>query len=307
MNERGVTTAAAEVVDLFKVTPAAARKFDRWHGDPEQQHVVRLVMGHVASAIYRLTPQDVEGVARDTEHAIDDIQWADVKPLTEIADWRPDFAFTHVFHYALEQFGRAYTYQEFRDFCKSDSTARAMLWDPAQHMVASVADERVRAAVAGGADERAARGIRKTVRDAMQWRVGLAYYSFLRELHVLTHLRAAGVDARVHPLADALFRVDAWADRTVLCLFISNARFRASTGGAPAGRKPPAEALLAGASPSFHFVEIELLTTARFGVVQLPEPAQIAEAAARLREAAAGGGLAQGAQGTADPAPDDTL
>ncbi len=68
----------------------------------------------------------------------------------------------------------------------------------------------------------------------MRWRIGNYYYSFLREIHLLSILRETGLDLLFHPLADALFRVDAWLGDLVLSLYVGNARYRTVTG---TGRK----------------------------------------------------------------------
>ena len=92
-------------------------------------------------------------------------------------------------------------------------------------------------------------------------------------------LRAEGLDVRAHPLADALFRVDAWVDSTILCLYIRNARFRDGS----RGRKPRAADILAGARPPFRYAELRLATSHVFGCVHLPEAGQIRAVAQRMK------------------------
>ncbi|MCO8127269.1 hypothetical protein NHL50_08615 [Acidimicrobiia bacterium EGI L10123] len=117
-----------------------------------------------------------------------------------------------------------------------------------------------------------------TNRFGSSQRVGNAYYSFLRELYVVALLRDRGVDARFHPLADALFRVDLWVDRTNVSLFIGNNLFRSSTTGC----KDRPELFLADASPPFQHESIQLPVQHRFGVVHLPEVDAVRELASRL-------------------------
>jgi hypothetical protein len=114
----------------------------------------------------------------------------------------------------------------------------------------------------------------------VRWRIGLAYYSFAREVYTIAVLRVAGLDVRSHPLADALFRVDAWTGRTVLSLYISNARFRDGA----LGRKPRTTSILAGATPPFRCEELRLTTRHEFGCVHLPEAGKITAIAPRLAD-----------------------
>lgn len=113
----------------------------------------------------------------------------------------------------------------------------------------------------------------------MRWRVGNAYYSFLREVYTIVELRSRGVDLQVHPLADALFRVDCWTDRTAVSLRVGNPKFRA---GATQGRKPPAVRILADLQPPVEFADIELRPASEFGSVHLPAREQLDAMAARL-------------------------
>ena len=113
----------------------------------------------------------------------------------------------------------------------------------------------------------------------MRWRIGVAYYSFAREVYTIAVLRAGGLDFRAHPLADALFRVDAWTGRTVLSLYIRNPRFRDGA----RGRKPRTADILAGAQPPFRYEELRLAAGHVFGCVHLPEAGQISAVARRVK------------------------
>ncbi len=262
-------TTSAEVIATFAVTARAKALLRRWQDDPIRRHVPRVIMGHISSAVYELTPSGVEAVCRASEHPLGDIRKETAVAVRPVVDWRPDFAFTHVLHLALETLGRLPTFQEFSRFCADDPTGRKALGDPAREM-----RERVTREGYASAD----------VTQAIRWRIGLAYYSFVRELYTITVLRAAGLDARTHPLADALFRVDAWTGRTVISLYIRNPRFRDGA----CGRKPRTESILADARPPFCYEELCLTTRHEFGCVHLPDPHQITAAAARLRDSCCG-------------------
>lgn len=170
---------------------------------------------------------------------------------------------THVYHYALETLGHCYTYQEFREFCASDDTARRMLWDPAGTAIRDVMTADVQESL---------------TREAMRWRIGNSYYSWLRETYVITYLRAAGLDMRVHPLADAVFRVDSWLGSCVLVLYIKNKNYRDGV----TGRKHSAPDIL---GYEFHYIDERLDAPTRFGDVQLPSTVALDAFVERLRAA----------------------
>ena len=256
-------TTAVEVIERFAGrSKAAADRLKTWRGDPNKADVVPVVQAHTVAAVYRLTPSDVERVCKGTEHALGEVKKSIAEQVVDIRDWHPAFAFTHVFHFATEALGALPTYQDFRSFCKDDKHGREMLWRPAQEAVS-------RAELKWGRDASLA---------AMRWRVGNAYYSFLREMYVLAVLRDWGTDAHVHPLADALFRADLWVGNTNVSLFIGNGRFRDGS----SGRKEKPEHLFSDAQPPFGFQAIELKTQHEFGAVHLPSLADIKHAAKKL-------------------------
>ncbi|MGH8118957.1 MAG: hypothetical protein ACREPJ_16960, partial [Rhodanobacteraceae bacterium] len=262
-------TTANEVVATFAVTSRARSLLRRWQDDPARAHVPRMVMRHVTRVLYELGPADVEAACEASDHPLGDIRKETAMAVTPVVDWRPDFAFTHVMHLALERLTHVPTFQEFSQFCGDDPAGRAALGDPARQI-------REHARQLGYAPAHATQAVR--------WRIGLAYYSFVRELYTIAVLRASGLDVRAHPLADALFRVDAWVDRTILCLYIRNSRFRDGR----TGRKPRAADILADAKPAFRYAELSLDTSHVFGCVHLPAADQITSIARRMHDASAG-------------------
>lgn len=257
------STTASEVIDRFaKRSGLAASRLQSWRADPTKAAVVPRVESHVVSTMYNLTPDDVISVCERTEHALGDVRKADAMRVEEIRDWHPAFAFTHVFHFAVEEAKRLPTYTEFRDYCRDDTFGNTALWAPAQEAI-----------------NRAATSCdRQSARAAMRWRIGNAYYSFIREAFVLSVLRASGLEAELHPLADALFRVDLWIENVNVSLFIGNNTFRSEG----QGRKDRPEQLLSDARPPFRFHSIQLTTQHRFGVVHLPARAEIERCAIEL-------------------------
>src|SRR5215469_17654158 len=194
-------TTSNEVIATFAVTARAQALLRQWREDPARPQVARTVLAHTTHVLYQLEPSRIEAACAGSEHPLGDIRKDVAMAVRPVVDWRPDFAFTHVMHIAVEKLGQLPTFQEFTHFCATDPVGRMALGDPARQI-------REHARQLGYVREHAAQAVR--------WRIGIAYYSFARALYTISVLRAEGVDVRAHPLADALFRVDAWADRTIL-------------------------------------------------------------------------------------------
>ncbi|MEU2558895.1 hypothetical protein ABZ626_06085 [Streptomyces longispororuber] len=217
--------------------------------------------------LYRLTEEEVQRVCRRTEHALGEVKRNVGESVPQIVDWHPDFAFAHTFHFCMEQLGEVPTFQQFREFSLGSAEGRKMLGDPAKALIRDLVET-------GKCPQRRAQA-------AMRWRIGNAYYGFLREVYTLVKLRRKHhIDLRAHPLADALFRVDAWVGRRALSLRVGNGKFRQ---GAAAGRKTPAEKLLTDVVPPLEFTTIELAAASTFGELHVPTELDLDHAAARLR------------------------
>ena len=259
-------TTGSDVLAMFAGRSRIARReHAAWRNDSSKRLVVPVVEAHESAVVYQLTMDAVQSVCERTEHALGQSRRDVAERVSVVRDWHPDFAFTHVMHYVLERLGHLYTYQEFREFTKIDDGARSMLRDPAVRIVHEA--EQL------GFDN-------DDARSAVRWRVGNAYYSFLRELHVLVHLRDADVDAHLHPLADALFRTDLWVDDVIVSLYIGNAFFRKGA----VGRKRTPEEILGDAHPPFRFTAIELPIQRTFGNVHLAKADDLGAATSRLRK-----------------------
>ncbi|MEV5983476.1 hypothetical protein AB0L85_00380 [Streptomyces sp. NPDC052051] len=262
-----IETTAQDVLELFCTSSSTRKRFEGWRSDRRRTEVVPVVMAHRTRVLYRLTEADVQGVCRETEHALGNVRREVGESVPQIVDWNPDFAFAHTFHACVERLQQVPTYQQFRKFAFEDGDGLRMLGNPSKAVVRRLVGE-------GCSEEQA--------RAAMRWRVGNAYYGFLREVYALVQLRLRGVDLRVHPLADALFRVDAWTGRRALSLRVGNRKFRQ---GMNAGRKTRTEDLLADVLPPLEFDTIELTAATAFGEVHLPTAAHLDRAAAQLKEA----------------------
>lgn len=190
-------TTALEVRRRFNVTEASRFHFNDWYS--KQKPVVEHVMKHNAEVVHRISPAEAERVflADSLGAAIH----AKGERVLEIDDWRPRFAFTYTFHHAVERLERLPTWPDFRRFCATDDQASAMLWTPALAKISEVEQRGVH---------------RRVARATMRLRVGRAYARWVREVYTVAYFRSRGMDVRVHPLADAVFRVDAWVGQFVL-------------------------------------------------------------------------------------------
>ncbi|HEX6341441.1 hypothetical protein, partial [Umezawaea sp.] len=189
-------TAAAEVRRLFNVTEASRDRFNNWHST--RPRVAAHALGHAAVVVNALTSADTGAVFRGD--SLGAALSARGQPVLEIDGWRPEFALSHVFHHAVEELGRLPGWAEFRRFCQGDDRAVVMLWGPAAELVGRVVDRGVEGSVA---------------RAAMRRRIGREFAEFVRSLHVAAALRERGLEVLTHPLAEAVFGVDAWAGRVV--------------------------------------------------------------------------------------------
>jgi hypothetical protein len=197
MTER--ITTAAEVRRVFNVTEASRDRFNNWHST--RPRVAAHALGHTAAVVNALTSTDTADVFR--QESLGAALSARGQAVLPIDDWRPEFAPAYVFHRAVESLGRLPGWGEFRRFCQGDEQAVVMLWGPAADLVDQVTGRGVEGSVA---------------RAAMRRRIGREYAEFVRALHVAAALRERGLAVLTHPLAEAVFGVDAWAGRVVFVL-----------------------------------------------------------------------------------------
>jgi len=118
---------------------------------------------------------------------------------------------------------------------------------------------------------------RDALRDAVQWRLGKAYYSAIREVELLTKLRSRfHLPVKYHVLADVLFKVDLWINKTIVSVYFENPEYRAQN----EGRKRRPEGIL---DSSFSFREITV-PVQPFGKVWIIKDSDIAALAQRLQD-----------------------
>lgn len=73
----------------------------------------------------------------------------------------------------------------------------------------------------------------------LRYRLGNAYYSFLKEIYTLSTLRHVyNIDARYHFLIDAVWKTDIYAGDVLLEIYVGNLRFKKqNSGSSGSGRK----------------------------------------------------------------------
>ena len=244
------TTYSDAVTHFAARSARAARELARWRTTSDAAKV-EFVESAVTEVAYAQTPETIDAVCAAGDHPLGNIRKKDIVDIDAATNWYPDFAFHHVLHHATASLQTIPTFAGFQAFCSNDPLAHTMLVLPAAE--ARAAAERA------GADPSAAW-------DAVRWRIGLAYYSFLREMYSLAVLRAAGIDARYHVLADVLWRVDLWVGDLCLELYVNSPRFKSHD----AGRKTRSRDWL-GDGP-FAFAKFEIARRTEFGVAHLPDP-----------------------------------
>ncbi|ONM47540.1 hypothetical protein B0T44_01385 [Nocardia donostiensis] len=216
----------------------------------------------MTSTPYTLAADDI--LRLGTSHSLGSVDQQEALGVDLIKNWYPDFAFTHLFHLMLEEHKSVFTWDEFQEWARG-AEVRQWLWEPAQAKVG----------------EAQAHGFTHAqARNAMRWRLGIFYYSFLRELYVIASLREHGLPLLCHPLADALFRVDAWCGNVLLELFIANREFKAGN----SGRKLKTASFFTD-QPQFVVVPFEMQRQRIFGQVHLPGQVQIQRCVAAMQRA----------------------
>lgn len=245
-----------DVINKFYITKTARKHYDRWANNRSQQQVVERVLRHESVVANEVKVSEIEALCQmirsdEGEHALGHISKNDIAPAFSVRDWRPNFAFSHLFHFHLEERGNIFSFNEFR----VGEVAKNFLYDEAREIIrTSVANDRVSKDVA---------------KQAVTWRLGNAYYSFIKEQYVCAVMRGDGANVLQHPLADALFRVDAWVDDSILALFVKNPIFREDA----LGRKTKMENIYKCdycGKPIFESRLIEMNVRTTYGDVHLP-------------------------------------
>jgi len=230
----------------------AHNELQRWLNLPNKQPVINTLQNHNSEIFENLQPKDIQHVVQHTENALGPSSRRIGETVTPIRDWNPNYAFNHVLHHVTAQLQHLPTWQEFRNYASQDPHTRTMLWEPAQQISQH-------AHTAGWTTTH--------IKNAMQWRIGNAYYSFIREAYIVAQLNNAGLTPKYHPLVDSLFKVDLWVNNTNINLYIGNHIYRHNQ----TGRKTTSTQLLNDATPPYKNIDIQLPTQHTYGNVHLPK------------------------------------
>lgn len=232
----------------------------RVHGEETFEKLSRAFHGFEHRTLYGLTPALVEKAAKDTDHALGESRPNDGR--VELKDFSPPYPFVYLFHFLLERFGRVFLWQDFVAFVKADP-GLILLPFAKQYGLAE-------AEVFG--DWEATASMR-----ALQFRLGCAYYSFLREIYVMATLREVhGMDVRYHVLLDVEFKIDMLVEGVPLALYIGSKLYKDGNGG---GRKVRIE----DRNPARRTLDLTIIERPVFGKAYLVGTARIAALAAEIR------------------------
>lgn len=280
-----IATTASEVLALFSSSSAATTAYQHWSDDASRVGVRAVVQGHVSAAVYNVTVNDLGKLKlrilddsddrfprgrpanlldEEALHPLTAIKKEAVKGVLNARDWNPPLAFNHAFHYLIEKRGgKLFTYPEFRAACKEDSVLYELLYKSEEDLLGSVHGDESRAF---------------TLECAMRWRLGCAYYAFLKELWILSWSAKWEIPLRVHPLADTLFRTDFWTPggEQAFAMYIRNRFYQDaldSDVGITRGRKNPMADYASAVFAKLGRIQID--TPTHFGTVEYPNAAQI--------------------------------
>jgi len=197
----------------------------------------RSIRDHTAKYANLLTAEDVATVAQQPGQDLNTIVGPRAKEFARenllIRDGHPDVSFTFLFHAALEELGELPTWSGWRNWLRNSGA-------PSVGQATIDIRERARSALGHWIREAAAVYGLESSQGAARWRIGLAYFSFLRELWVLGRLRESGLNILCHPYIDLAYRIDGWLTEpqpTVLELYVANTRFRSADSGRKDGAR----------------------------------------------------------------------
>ncbi|MGW4829625.1 hypothetical protein ACWEOG_18730 [Amycolatopsis japonica] len=281
-------TTADEVRATFIVTSQAKAAYADWENNPKRiaHDVVSTMRDHTTKTIYDCTLDTFEWIKENHTHPLGDIKKKDIAHIDLAGDWEPAFAFVHLFHLLMEDLGRPPLWSEFDTFAYATDTGLKMFGTDRLDLEEKIFEQELERLTAEhptwkGLEHKA----RLLAKGSLDWRVGLAYYGFMREMFTAVALRERGLDVRVHPLADANFRADGWIDRKILSVFVVNPKYKVEdqqhAEAFQRGRKVAVEKLFPGSL--FEFVELTMEGAHEYGKFHLPAEASLDEVAELLR------------------------
>lgn len=204
--------------------PAAAERLRRWNerrSGPQWDGVKRFLKSLKHDVLHRLELAEIEEIVglrrgRPTTHALENLTVAN-RDFKDIADFSPPFAIEYLLHDCMETLGRVPRWTDVKR--NLFITHRERYIEPFLEKYDLVS----------GSPETT---LGSPYFATLQWRVGTAFYSFLREVHLLTSLRRKfALDVRYHVLADVEFKADLVAGDTLVALYLPNEKYRDDRSG----------------------------------------------------------------------------
>lgn len=255
---RMLRTTMPDILLAFCRTQAAHSAFDQWL--LRESDVATVMLGHVTQRVYDVTSRDIEDIARTTKNALGSVRQADAARLPAMRDWTSPFPLAFALHRFAEDVGVS-TFDEFRTWCSSTPMGQLMVWNDLVAVQQELCDS--------GAHH-------EHVMNASRWRIGNAYYGFMRELYVASILRECGLDIRLHPVAQRVFHVDAWTPEMMLSVTVGNSSHQHGS------KRRLNPSLLNGHAMRHHSITLD--TPVNFGRIHLPERAAVERAAVETKD-----------------------
>ncbi|QFU90938.1 hypothetical protein [Amycolatopsis sp. YIM 10] len=281
-------TSADEVRDTFLVTPQAQKVYHDWENNPQRiaHGVVSTMRNHTTKAIYDCSVATFEWIKENHTHPLGNLKKKEIEHIELAENWEPDFAFVHLFHLLMEDLDRPPLWSEFDQFAYGTDEGKAMFGDDRLAREAEIFEQELKRISAErptwkNPENRA----QYLAKGSLDWRIGNAYYGFMRDMYTATALREKGLDVRVHPLADANFRADGWIGNRLLSVFVVNPKYKVAdqqkADKVQRGRKKDVEQLFPGSQ--FEFVTLTMDGASEHGKFHFPNPAAIDEVDQLLR------------------------
>lgn len=215
-------------------------------------------------ALYGLRPTDFSHMKRDMkeEHALGKLEVGRIDhSLSE--NFSPPIPFMYPFHCLFEEMGRIPKWSEVWKFLTKERP-ELVFWPYAATNGLEPGDPRL--------------GTQRYL-DAFQWRLGVVFYSWLRELHFMTELRCVHrIDARYHFAVDAEWKADLVAGDVLVEIYVTNTNYKNCSGE---GRKETC----ADANPWAKTIRVGFRNQNRWGRPYFLEDQTIAQVAADMAAA----------------------
>jgi len=234
------------------------RRWDRLRTGGQWEDVKEFLKSFRHDALHSIELADIEEVVghrgrHPTTHALKGLTAAAHREFLDVSDFSPPFAIEYLLHDCLERLGRVPRWNDVVFYLFNIERDRYIVpFMNKYHLISGTPETKL------GSPYFA----------TLQWRTGNAYYSFLREIHLLTMLRQTyGLDVRYHVLADVEFKADLIAGDTLVALYLPNKKYRDDR----IGRKLK----ISDANPNRKTIEVRIETHGGYGAPWMTSPASI--------------------------------